>query len=80
MKNENERIEALLALILTRSFKGEPMVGAASALSVAGFTNVEIADLLQTSPQTITQLLYEKRKKGGSRRQQQKRNRPQGGQ
>jgi len=80
MKNENERIEALLALILVHSFKDEPMVEAASALSVASFTNVEIADLLQTSPQTVTQLLYEKRKKGKSRRQPQKRNRSQGGQ
>jgi predicted transcriptional regulator len=72
MKNENERIEALLALILARSFKGESMAAPASALSVAGFTNVEIADLLQTSPQTITQLLYEKRKKRRLRKQLQK--------
>lgn len=72
MKNENERIEALLALVLVRSFKDEPMVGAASALSMAGFTNVEIADLLQTSPQTITQLLYEKRKKRRLRKQPKK--------
>ncbi len=68
MKNNDERIESLLALILARSFKGEPMVEAASALSVAGFTNVEIADLLRTSPQTITQVLYEKRKKKISKR------------
>ena len=66
MNNQGERIETLLALILARSYKGEPVVEAASALSIAGFTNVEIADLLKTSPQTITQLLYEKRKKKAS--------------
>jgi|GEM_PF-2435807 len=70
--NNNERIETLLALILIRSFKDEPIVEAASALSIAGFTNVEIADILQTSPQTVTQLLYEKRKKTKSQRRPQK--------
>ncbi len=64
MNEGSERVEALLALILIQSFKGEPMAEKAAALSTAGFTNVEIADFLQTSPQTVTQLLYERRKKG----------------
>lgn len=68
MSNDNQRIEYLLALLLVRSYKGEPMVEAASALSIAGFTNVEIADLLQTSSGTVAQRLSEKRKKDKSKR------------
>ena len=60
---DNQRVEYLLALLLIRSYKGEPMVEAASALSLAGFTNIEIADLLQTSPNTVNQRLFEKRRK-----------------
>ncbi|KPJ56976.1 hypothetical protein AMJ49_02945 [Parcubacteria bacterium DG_74_2] len=77
--NNNERIEALLALILIRSFKdennkvdAENRVDAMEALSVAGFTNVEIANLFQTSAQTVTQSLYERRKKASPRKLQKK--------
>lgn len=56
-----DRIERLLALLLTQPMKSERdrMV----SLSVAGFSNIEIADLLQTSAANVASRLYEARQK-----------------
>jgi DNA-directed RNA polymerase specialized sigma24 family protein len=58
-----DRIEKLLALLLLHSLKGMPQRDKAVQLSMVGFSNVEIADLLQTSAAVISQYLYEVRKK-----------------
>lgn len=64
MTNEsNDRIERLLALLLVQNVKTGSLATKAQELSVAGFTNVEIADLLQTNPAVINQSLYTARKK-----------------
>ncbi len=64
MKEEsNERIERLLALFLLQNMKGANLAAKALELSVAGFTNVEIADLLQTKAAVVNQSLYAARKK-----------------
>ncbi len=55
---ESNRTENLLALILLGQIKGATQAEKAQQLSVAGFTNVEIADLLQTNAATISQALY----------------------
>jgi orotate phosphoribosyltransferase-like protein len=60
MESANERVEKLLALLLVQNIKGKKEQ--AVHLSLAGFSNVEIADILQTSNATISQLLYESRK------------------
>ncbi len=63
-----DRTERLLAILLLESMKGANQREKAVRLSIAGFSNVEIADLLQTSAQVVAQHLYASRKKGGRRR------------
>ncbi len=66
MRNDTpstDRIEKLLAALLLHEMKGAPQREKAVQLSVAGFSNVEIADLLQTSAAVVAQYLYEVRKK-----------------
>lgn len=62
MEKNNKRIEKLLVLILLNSLKGAPIAKKALQLNLAGFSNVEIANFLQTSSQVITQSLYQVRK------------------
>lgn len=61
--SDNERIEKLLVLLLLSSLKGASIAKKALQLNLAGFSNIEIADFLQTSSQVVTQSLYEARKK-----------------
>lgn len=64
MKTEaDNRTEKLLALLLLQNMKGITQAEKALQLSVAGFTAVEIADLLQTKASVIHQHLYTMRKK-----------------
>lgn len=65
MKSEqefNDRVERLLALLLVHTMKGTRAQKAVE-LSVAGFTNVEIGNLLQTTQGVIAQYRYTARKK-----------------
>jgi DNA-directed RNA polymerase specialized sigma24 family protein len=64
---ENNRIEKLLAMQLINSLAGKNMAEKAAQLSIVGFTNVEIANLLETNSGTINQLLYARRKKQKSK-------------
>jgi hypothetical protein len=66
MKDESastDRIERLLALLVVQGMKGATQADKALQLSLAGFTNVEIGDLLQTTQGVIAQNLYAARKK-----------------
>lgn len=54
-----DRVERLLALLLLRQLTTTRE--RAVQLSIAGFTNSEIADLLQTSANVVGQSLYEAR-------------------
>lgn len=62
MKEENNRIEKILTMILLNSLKGMTIAEKAHQLNIAGLTNVEIADFLETTPAVISQSLYAKRK------------------
>jgi len=64
---KNDRIEKLLAMQLINSLAGKNMAEKAAQLSIVGFTNVEIANLLEASSSTINQLLYARRKKQKSK-------------
>jgi DNA-directed RNA polymerase specialized sigma24 family protein len=64
-----DRIEKLLALLLLQQMKVGPQRDKALQLSLAGFTNTEIADLLQTTAAAVAQQLYETRRKPGQKRQ-----------
>lgn len=62
-EGSDDRIERLLALVLLQNMKTANIADKAMQLSIAGFTNVEIADLLQTKAAVINQSLYAARKK-----------------
>ncbi len=59
----DDRVEKLLALLLLQQVKAAPQREKALQLSIAGFTNTEIADLLQTTAGVVAQSLYEARRK-----------------
>jgi len=57
------RAEKILALLLLQGMKGATQAEKAVQLSAAGFTAVEIADLLDTNAAVVHQHLYAMRKK-----------------
>jgi predicted transcriptional regulator len=57
-----ERLERLLVAILLQSMKGTSLKERVNVLNIAGFSNMEIADLLETSPQVVAQYVYDRRK------------------
>jgi len=68
-ENGNERIENLLVLILLDSLKEAKLPEKALQLNLAGFTNIEIANFLRTSPQVVANALSEMRKKKRKKKQ-----------
>jgi hypothetical protein len=65
---EDNRTEKILAILLLNSIKGSPTGEKAHQLSLAGFTNIEIADLLETTTGHVAQSLYERKKKGKAKK------------
>jgi len=63
MENSFDRIETLLALILIQNMKDSKQEEKTKTLNKAGFSNVEIAELLNTQPQVIANYLYKSKKK-----------------
>jgi predicted transcriptional regulator len=59
---DTDRVERLMALLLLSEMKSASQQEKAVALSIAGFTNYEIADLLQTTAAVVSQSLYAARK------------------
>ncbi|OGG37799.1 hypothetical protein A2110_01780 [Candidatus Jorgensenbacteria bacterium GWA1_54_12] len=57
------RTENLLVLILLSSLKGVTKEEKANQLNLAGFSNLEIANFLQTRPAVISQMLYLRKQK-----------------
>jgi len=62
-----DRTERLVALMLLQQMKGSSQRDKALQLSLAGFTNTEIANLLQTTAAVVAQSLYKVRRQGGQR-------------
>jgi len=58
-----DRLERLLALVLLQNMKGSTQAEKVLQLNLAGFTNVEIADLLQTTAAVVSQNIYAMRMK-----------------
>lgn len=61
-KGSVDRVERLLALALLQQIKGAPQRDKALQLNLAGFSNAEIADLLQTRAPVVADLLYKARR------------------
>ncbi len=57
-----DRVERLLALMLLHQMKGTSQREKALQLSIAGFSNAEIADLLQTGAAVVASMLYQARR------------------
>lgn len=66
--NSPDRTESLLALILLALNEGKSIKQKAFLLSGAGFSNVEIANILNTSSAGIAQALYEYRRGAGAKK------------
>jgi DNA-binding CsgD family transcriptional regulator len=62
MDPSNERIERLLVLLLLQSMKGTSQREKVIQLNIAGFSNFEIAEFLNTSPPVVATLLYQSKK------------------
>jgi DNA-directed RNA polymerase specialized sigma24 family protein len=62
-QDTGNRTEKMLALLLLQGMKGATQAKKAVQLSLAGFTAVEIADLLDTKAAVVHQHLYTMRKK-----------------
>ena len=61
---EADRLEKVLALVLLHSMRGASQQEKIVQLSLAGFSNVEIANLLQTTSAVVAQSLYAARRQG----------------
>jgi DNA-directed RNA polymerase specialized sigma24 family protein len=61
---DEDRTDRLLALILLNQMKAAPQREKIVQLNLAGFSNVEIADMLQITSAAVSQVLYESRKGG----------------
>jgi len=59
MVDDTDRVERLLALLLLAQMKGSTQREKIQQLNLAGFSNVEIANILQTTTATVSQGLYE---------------------
>lgn len=62
MSDNNERIEKLLALILINQMGSASQGKKAALLNRAGFSNIEIANILETSTGAIAVRLSEQKK------------------
>jgi hypothetical protein len=58
----NDRTERLLALILVGQMKDASQRDKIHQLNLAGFSNLEIADVLETTAEVVASSLYQKRK------------------
>jgi DNA-directed RNA polymerase specialized sigma24 family protein len=53
-----ERSERLLVLLLLQSLKDASLQDKVLQLNIAGFSNIEIAEFLQISPEAVVTLLH----------------------
>ena len=67
-EDTTDRLERLLALLLLQQLRDAPQREKIMQLSLAGFTNVEIADLLETTSAVVAQELYAQRRDAARRR------------
>ena len=63
-----DRTERLLALLLLQQNKTASLADKAHLLNLADYSNLEIADLLETTPAVVAQKLYELRKAGAKKK------------
>ncbi len=64
----NERSERLLVLLLLQNLKSASQKEKIIQLNIAGFSNIEIAEFLQTAPATVAKEISLSKKTTGSKR------------
>ena len=64
---DTERTETLLALLLLQQMKSASQQDKIVQLNIAGFSNLEIANILQTTPPVVAQSVYAGRKRGAGK-------------
>ena len=64
---DTERTETLLALLLLQQMKSAPQRDKIVHLNIAGFSNLEIANILETTPAVVSQSVYSARKRGAGK-------------
>jgi DNA-directed RNA polymerase specialized sigma24 family protein len=65
--NKDERIEVLLALILLNDMKGAAQKEKVLMLNRAGFSNLEIADIMEIAAENVAKSLYQARQTGAQK-------------
>ncbi len=68
MEAATERVERLLVLNLLQSMRGASQKEKVQQLNIAGFSNIEIAEFLQTTPAAVATLLYQSKKSNVARK------------
>lgn len=63
MKNEFEKIERLLTLILLENIRDRKTDDKVKILNTVGFSNIEVAELLNIKPQVVANYLFKAKKK-----------------
>ena len=63
-----DRTERLLVMILLQLMREAPQAKKIYQLNVAGLSNLEIANVLETTPQVVSQTVYAMRKGGRQKR------------
>lgn len=66
MENNN-RVERILALLLLHQMKASSQKDKVLALNLAGFSNVEIADILEITADKVAKSLYQARQPRGGK-------------
>jgi hypothetical protein len=59
-----DRSERVLVLLLLQSMKDDSQAEKVRQLNIAGLSNIQIAEFLQTTPAVVAQLLYVSKKSG----------------
>jgi len=58
LSESTSRIERLLVALLLQSMKGTSLTERIKVLNMAGFSNVEVADILGVTAHSVSQQLY----------------------
>lgn len=66
--DSNERIERLLVVLILQSMKGATQEEKVKQLNICGFSNIEIAEFLNTNPAVVASLLYKSKKTSKSKK------------
>ncbi len=71
---DSNRAEILLALLLMQQMKNASQSDKILQLNIAGFSNIEIANILETTSAVVSQSLYSSRRVGSSKKKKKKSN------